>query len=658
MVVAAPELLGRALDGLAGLETVPAERVREIAERSRLFPGGAPSREVPRPSDAARIGRALGAGYFVTGSVTSLAGRVQVVATLYRDDPTPEPLASSDAAGPADSLFDIVERTAVQLAAAVAQRSDIAKSEVASTRSIEALRAYLEGERIRRDGRLELASKSFERAVRADSTFALAWLRLASVLRSTEHTARMHEAARNALRYARDLSLRDRLLIAGFVQLVQGRTDDAESTLRQILAAHPGDDEARALLAGLLVRQNPFRGRSIDEATPLYARLVADSLSFFAAAQFLANAAARRGDIGTLDSIAAEPRIRDRAPSRALVAIHRAMATHDTVALDSIGRVWGPTEDLRVTFLVWFSSANSRDPSGVGPLIRAMLDAPHSPALRAWLALTLADLALVQGRPADAEPWRARASRDAPRRTLEVRAMHATLPFVPVAPDTLRALRARLTATRHAPALNPPFDTFAPGAATVLRPYLLGLLSARLGEREEAERWARETERATTDSTGLAYARALAASVRAHLAWWQGDAAKALAHLESAGLPVSRDYGPTHLGTMAAERWLRGVALLALGREREARGWLASLGELSFAEHVYRAPAALLLARAEARAGDWSAAAQRFEDAGRPLARAEGPWRALRDAARDEGARAAWIAGASPRITATTAPPR
>lgn len=649
-VDAIPELLGRALDGLGGVGTVPTEQVRERAERLGVVRTGTRAETVPAPGEAARVGREVGAGWFVTGSVTSVPSRVRVVATLYADDDSVTAIATSDASGAPDSLFAIVERAAVPLAAALVQRSDLRRSEASSTQSVDALRAYLEGERFRRESRVELASNAFERAVAIDSTFALAWLRLALVLQSSDRTARMYEATARAVAYADRLPYRERLLVQAFNHVLHGRIDDAESLLRQLLVARPDDDEVATRLGMLLARQNPFRGRSGDEALPYHRRALADSVSFFAAAQYVGNVAERHGDLALLDSLGLDARLGERVSSRTILAVQRAFVMDDTIALDSIARASRDRPELSLIYITWFSTMASREPTGVQSLVAPLWESKRTPAVRAWLALTAADAALVSGRPADAEPWLVRAAQDAPRRTLEVRAAWATLPFAAVSRDTLRALRTRLATTRDVPTLNPPFTTFAPGTATVLRPYLLGLLSARLGERDEADRWARETERAATDTAAIAYARALAASVRAHHAWWQGDPATTLSLLERAGLPVSRDYGPTHLGTMAAERWLRGAALMALGRDGEARGWLESLGELSFAEHVYRAPAALLLARSEARAGDWRGAAAHYSLAARLLRDGEGRWRAVRDSARDEGARAAWRAGAAPTV--------
>ena len=79
------------------------------------------------------------------------------------------------------------------------------------TRSLVALKAFLQGEQHYRANRLDSAQLSYERAIQKDSAFALAYSRMRSVLRATaaeDDSLSMWYALR-AARLAHGLSPRD-----------------------------------------------------------------------------------------------------------------------------------------------------------------------------------------------------------------------------------------------------------------------------------------------------------------------------------------------------------------------------------------------------------------------------------------------------------------
>ena len=84
----------------------------------------------------------------------------------------------------------------------------------------------------------------------------------------------------------------------------------------------------------------------------------------------------------------------------------------------------------------------------------------------------------------------------------------------------------------------------------------------------------------------------LEASLRAAIAWANGDAATCLRALESMRSEVwfQLTVGSLFL-SQAFDRYMRGEALLALGRPAEAEGWFKSLSERSPIELIYRASA-------------------------------------------------------------------
>jgi tetratricopeptide (TPR) repeat protein len=123
----------------------------------------------------------------------------------------------------------------------------------------------------------------------------------------------------------------------------------------------------------------------------------------------------------------------------------------------------------------------------------------------------------------------------------------------------------------------------------VLRDYLIGSLSARVGDSAGAARSAASLERAQTSTPADSLAQALALGVRALVARSRGYPEAALQLLERIQAPARREevsQSPFH--AVALERYLRADLLRELGRDEEALAWYASLGELS-PSHLHQA---------------------------------------------------------------------
>lgn len=197
-------------------------------------------------------------------------------------------------------------------------------------------------------------------------------------------------------------------------------------------------------------------------------------------------------------------------------------------------------------------------------------------------------------------------------------ALAATVPFLEVTASDLREIRYRIEAWN--PESDPAERT---DLATALRPhlrvYLLGLLSARLGESDEALRQAGILERAGPPSGGVGVVRGLARTLRAAVAWQSGrprevvrllETAPAEIPLELMSLPAyatARPYG------QELARYLLAAALLAEGRREDARRWLTTGVQGAPNEFVYHAPVSRLLGELEEAAGDRAAARARYE---------------------------------------------
>ncbi len=249
---------------------------------------------------------------------------------------------------------------------------------------------------------------------------------------------------------------------------------------------------------------------------------------------------------------------------------------------------------------VWQIGGWLQRPAAAEPFARA---AAARPERQARANLALADNLVSQGRWTAADSAYTAAIRTGtngwPRLA---RALTAALPFLAVPRTELEAIRADLSAwdpARDSPAAV----TSDAGLLLHVRLYALGLLASRLGEPEAALRAAGQLEAAPAAEL-TPVLRALAAAVRADVAIAgrrPADAVSALAvvrgavPLDLSGVwPFSEDYA----------RFLRGEALLALGKDDDALRWLDDGFVGTRNEMAYRAQISLRLGDIYERKGE------------------------------------------------------
>ncbi len=134
---------------------------------------------------ARRVAAKAGAGTVVMGLVTTTGDSMHVQATLYDVEsgaalPDRTRRLSTTISADPRPLFDELARYLLDVAGGSASASvELAR---ATTSSIEAYRAYLDGVRLLNSWRLRQADSAFRVAIREDSTFALAWHKRALAL--------------------------------------------------------------------------------------------------------------------------------------------------------------------------------------------------------------------------------------------------------------------------------------------------------------------------------------------------------------------------------------------------------------------------------------------------------------------------------------------
>jgi hypothetical protein len=247
-------LLSTELDGVKALRITDPRAVLGI---SAQVSGGVPNVEQGR-----RVAQRLGAGTYVIGNIVEGGGRIRIDASAYKRDRPTQPLARAQVEGTTGQLFELVDAVARRLLGGLNPGPYEQLPEVATTatHSLPALKAYLEGERLFRNGAFHPAARAFERATIEDSTFALAyyWLSVASWW--ADDSKAIDSAAYHAVQFGGRLSERNRRLFEAWSAFLRGDAHESEQVYREILSAEPENVEAWLQLGEVLLHSRPRQG--------------------------------------------------------------------------------------------------------------------------------------------------------------------------------------------------------------------------------------------------------------------------------------------------------------------------------------------------------------------------------------------------------------
>jgi class 3 adenylate cyclase/tetratricopeptide (TPR) repeat protein len=171
------DLLAANLDGVGGLRAIDSRTV--LAQ----WHEGVSEGQTPDLRTILEIARNAGGSYAVVGSAVGIGPNVRLAAHVY-ELASDRDIGAARAEGPPDSLYALVDLLSLEVLRAILNEDADRLSEVpdlasVTTTSFPALKAYLEGEALYRKADFENAIPAYQRAVAADSMFALAWLRLA-----------------------------------------------------------------------------------------------------------------------------------------------------------------------------------------------------------------------------------------------------------------------------------------------------------------------------------------------------------------------------------------------------------------------------------------------------------------------------------------------
>jgi serine/threonine-protein kinase len=264
-------LLSTNLDGAAGLRAIDSRTV--LAQWDRQV---GDDTEGDRET-ALQIAGATGARWALLGTAVAIGPRVRLTADVV-DLETGVAMGQARAEGPPDSVLALVDGLTVDVLRTLLGEAegDLEPVSLAAvtTASIPALRAFLEGEAANRKSEFEVAVEAYERAVAADSSFALAWDRLASAIGWDDVTdERMLEAR------SRAWELRERLpeRRVRMVEVSYGQTRDDPSTIenaRALVTRYPDDPEAWYLLGETYRHLPPTYLSTLEEQVRTFERAI------------------------------------------------------------------------------------------------------------------------------------------------------------------------------------------------------------------------------------------------------------------------------------------------------------------------------------------------------------------------------------------------
>jgi serine/threonine-protein kinase len=235
-------MLGLNLSQWNDLTVVDHERLHDLLAKHRLKVGDNIGFDMAR-----RLAREAGVWTVVLGDFTPagdslhLTARVFDVASGKRVD-----VAQVDGrAGPdVRPLFDDLAAKLLDLSGAPNEiRIGLAR---ATTQSLEAFRAYLRGVEQLNRWDLAGAQRDLERAIALDTTFGLAYYKLALTrgwVGGTEDSI-AHRAIRRATTFSTNLPPRERAVINAHRAFVQGETGEARALYQQLLARDANDADA------------------------------------------------------------------------------------------------------------------------------------------------------------------------------------------------------------------------------------------------------------------------------------------------------------------------------------------------------------------------------------------------------------------------------
>lgn len=169
--------------------------------------------------------------------------------------------------------------------------SDCSRAPKLTTQSPEALRAYQEGLRQLERFYYREAKESFEEALRHDSTFAMAWARMAVLNGAGKDEDQARADIANAMRLAAGATEREQLLIRVWNQELNFNLPGASATADSLISLYPDEKE------GYLLRGNLYEAsKNLEGSIKSYQMAIKVDTAYATAVMSLGYAYSRIGE--------------------------------------------------------------------------------------------------------------------------------------------------------------------------------------------------------------------------------------------------------------------------------------------------------------------------------------------------------------------------
>ncbi|MCH9024643.1 MAG: UbiD family decarboxylase, partial [candidate division Zixibacteria bacterium] len=228
------------------LRVVSSQRMFDILRQL----GKEGSRNIDRET-ASQVAQKAGATWMLTGTILQMQPKVVITAQIIDVKSGQVEASQRSAAVDNEDIFAQVDKLSAEI------RNDLDIPELAgestdkkltevTTKSPEAYRYYLEGMDYIRKYYTRKGRESYQKAIELDSTFAMAYFRLAMTWILDD---RSKELIRQAVKYSDNTTRLQRLHILAASDAANGNMDGAESMLKEIISEFPDDKYAYERLA-------------------------------------------------------------------------------------------------------------------------------------------------------------------------------------------------------------------------------------------------------------------------------------------------------------------------------------------------------------------------------------------------------------------------
>lgn len=605
-------LIATKLGGVEQMQSVDAHAVLEFLDQTGL--------EGIDTRTGRTVAERFGAGLYLLGNILQVGDQLHLDASIYESGGSSEPAVQVSVQGNTEELMELVDQLVRKLLAAQMDESGSQLTGLAAmtTDSLEALKAYLDGERELRAGRFVDGAEAFQRAVTIDPRFALAHYRLGITASWIPDYGLLEQALDDMIRHSARLSPPDRVLVQAFHALKTSQPVKARSLLRPYLRKHPDDVEALYIYGEVLFSHNDVRGRSITEAKQPFERVVQlDPDLLNVVAERLMNIAAVEGDFSVIDSLLT--RI-DPSSNQALYwGAVRAFAIGTPEEQEQVLTELAEAGDGPLLGAVYRLAGYSPGARGARRAARLLLNPQRSPYHNRFGRMFLFTLEIQGGR------WQSAAAQidslkliDPARaaRAFELKGVYVAMPLLSVPEDDLRAVRREIIEWDPDEVTDWIEESVQSlGFHPLYRQYLIGLLSIKLNDKrsasdaiEELRGW--QGESSQIDDLGHLLARRL----EAHVARSEDRPGEALAALSESPpeLPVG-EVANSPVLQQPYELFTRAELLQEDGRIDEAKAWYQVITEgSSWFNRPFSPIAHLRLAEIYDREGDSDRAAHHY----------------------------------------------